>query len=164
MGLRTHAVIWTSILLLVFFYVGYFTFGADPARIVILSLVVGVNTAICISWFRRFVEALRSGVKDGAQNIFVGIWLKAFVNSGYFFYVGLVIALGNPYWLRNSPIGGTFFVAFFLASAALLLAPINTTEEIEPTSLKWWLFAVAMGGVTSGVMMTLAFLGIFEFG
>ena len=162
MGLRTHTAVWISGTLLVMFYIGHFLIGADPARIVASSLVIGVNLAVCLTWFNRALEAFRRGVSDGAQNIYVGVWLTSFVSLAYFMYIILILAWGRPEWSRDWPIGGSFYVGFFLASAALLLTPLNTKEELEPVSLRWWLLAVAIGGVVSGIMMTLAFLGVIN--
>lgn len=160
MGLRTHTAVWISVTLLVFFYMGHFIIGPDPARIVIASLVIGVNLAVCLTWFKRAWEAIRHGIRDGSHNIYIGVWLSSFISLAYFLYIVGILAAGRPEWSKALPIGGTFYVGFFLASAALLLTPLNTTEELEPVSLRWWFVAVALGGVAAGIMMTLAFLGI----
>lgn len=163
MGLRSHTAIWASIVLLVFFLIGHYFIDHDRARIVANSLTVGVYLAVMLTWFRKFRGAVVRGIKDGTDNIFVGIWVNAFVMVSYLVYIAVLIALDLREWARVQPIGGIFTVLFFLSGASLYLAPVNTQEEIEPVSLRWWLAAGIIGGMVAGVIMTLAFLGIVGF-
>lgn len=159
MGIKTHAALWAASVVLVLFLVGHFLAGPDSARIVINSLVIGMNLAVCLTWFKRAFDAFKAGVRTGRDNIFIGVWLGAFVNILYFLYLVTVIALGRPDWSRTLPIGGLFSVGFFLSAAALLLTPLNTTEVIEAISFRWWLFAVGISMFMAGSLMTLAFTG-----
>jgi|SRR6478609_9264019 len=163
MGLRSHTAIWASIALLAFFLIGHYFVGHDKARIVVNSLTVGVFLAVMLTWFKKFRNAVAAGIKDGTDNIFVGIWLLSFVMVVYLVYIAVLIAFGLRDWSRTQPFGGIFTIMFFLAGSSLYLAPINTHEEIEPISLRWWLTAGVLGGVASGVIMTLAFLGVLQF-
>lgn len=162
MGLRTHTALWASITVLVLFLVGHIFIGSDPARIVVTSLVIGVNIAVCLTWFKRFLSAIANGISDGAQNIYFGVWIGAFVILAYFVWVVVVISLGRPDWAKTLPVGGILTVGFFVSAVALLLTPLNTKEEIEPISLRWWFTAVAIGGIAAGSLMTLAFLGVVD--
>lgn len=163
MGLRTHTALWASITVLALFLVGHYFVGPDPARIVVTSLVIGVNLAVCLTWFKRFLHSLVNGITDGAQNIYFGVWIGAFILLAYFVWVVTVISLGRPEWTRALPVGGIFTVGFFVSAVALLLTPLNTKEEIEPISLRWWFTAVALGGIAAGILMTLAFFGVVTF-
>lgn len=166
MGLRTHTALWASGILLAAFLIGHYlpAIGPDRARIVVNSLVIAANFAVCLTWFRRAWTAIKNGVSNGAQNIHLGVWLGSFVMLSYFGWVIMLIALGRPDWSKLTPIGGLFSIGFFLAATSLLLTPINTDEEIEPISFRWWLISVALGGVLGGVIMTLAFMGVLSLG
>ncbi len=160
MGLRTHTALWVSGALLAFYLFGHYFIGPDPARVVITSLLIGAYLAVVLTWFNRAKKAVKGGVTTGTDNIHIGVWLNAFISLGYFIWVVAIIALDRPAWTRELPVGGIFTVGFFLSASALLLTPINTKEVLEPVSLRAWLISVAAGGVASGVVMTLAFLGI----
>ena len=162
MGVKTHAAIWASIVVLAFYLVGHYTLpnGPDDARVVINSLVIGVNLAICLTWFRRALDAVKAGIASGTDNIFVGVWLGSFVSVGYFFYLITLIGFGLRDWSRTVPLGGIFSVGFFLSASALLLTPLNSKEDIEPISMRWWLFAVGASMFIAGALMTLAFTGV----
>lgn len=160
--LRSHIAVWASAFVLAFFLTGHYIFGPDPARIVVTCLAIGMHFAVCLNWLGRFVSALRSGIQNGAQNIFVGIFLESFVVMAYSIWVVYLISEGRPLWARESPIGGLFYVGFFLASASLMVAPLNTRERIESVSFRWWIAAFGAGCVLAGSLMTLAFVGILH--
>lgn len=163
MGLRSHTAIWASMVLLVFFLIGHYYIDHDKARIVANSLTVGVYLAVMLTWFRKFRGAVARGIVDGTDNIFVGIWVNAFVMVAYLVYIAVLIAFDLRKWSQTQPFGGMFTLLFFLSGASLYLAPVNTQEKIESVSLRWWLLSGVAGGIVAGVLMTLAFLGIVGF-
>lgn len=164
MGVKTHAAIWASLVVLAFYLIGFYFIpnGPDAARIVINSLVIGVNLAICLTWFKRAFAAARTGIASGTDNIFVGVWLGSFVSLCYFIYLVAIIGFGLRDWSRTVPLGGIFSVGFFLSASALLLTPLNTRDEIEPVSMRWWMMAVGISMFIAGSIMTLAFTGFLH--
>jgi len=166
MGVKTHAALWASLIMLILYLIGHYTLpnGPDNARIVINSLVIGVNLAVCLTWAKRAYASLRTGISTGTDNIFVGVWLGSVVSLAYFVYLVIVIGYDLREWSRHVPIGGIFTVGFFLSASSLLLTPLNTKEDIEPVSMRWWILAVGISMFIAGSIMTLAFLGVVALG
>ena len=160
MGLRTHTALWASVILLAFFLFGHYFVDPDKARVVVTSCAIGIFLAVVLTWFRRAWHAVTDGIRDGTQNIFVGVWIVAFVMVAYLAWIAFLISSGRPERARTLPVGGVFMVLFFLGGAALYLAPVNTREVIEPVSLRWWLGAGVAGGMVAGSIMTLGLMGI----
>jgi hypothetical protein len=153
---------WLGLVTLAAYFVGYYVFGHDQAKIVMDSLVIGSAVTIFITWAHGAIVSLRSGVRDGAGNILLAVWIVWTVILLYFVYVQFYTYLGRPDWLRLSPVGGLLSAMFFLAGAHAVLTPVNTTITLHRASLRWWLAGVFFGALTSGILMTLAFLRIFS--
>lgn len=160
MGLRTHTAVWASLLVLAAYFAGYYALGYTQAKIVVDSLVVGVAVAIAVNWARKAFEHFFSGMRNGTSNLIVGTWGVWQTLLLYFVYVIAFQLLGRPEWLRSSPISGMFSTLFVLCGTFTLLAPVNTTDQLERRSLFGWFVAVAIGSLVAGVLITLALLRV----
>lgn len=161
-------ILWTSVAVIVFYFIGYFMFGADNPRIIFTALLIGMLTAIHLGMFKPAIESIRRGLADGGDNFLVSLWGVNSLLLYYFLWVQASTVLRvryeaglpggvDPEVLRSLPVSGAIVTLLFLVASFTVLAPLNEKVMIEKPSLTRWWWAVGIGFFVSGVIATLSF-------
>lgn len=160
-------ILWVSLAVLGFYFLGYWLFGPDPPRIVMNSVLIGSLATVHVVLAKPALHALRRGIATGGDNFLVSHWGVFSLLFYYFVWVQTSTVLRlqgvSGEFLRDLPVGGTFSTMFFIVTSYTVLAPLNSKVSIEGPSLRRWVWGIAFGACVAGVVGTLSFLRIIRY-
>lgn len=157
---RNSAALWLGVLAIVIYPPLHFLLGAEVAKLILDSLVLGVAVVISWSWSSAAWEAASNGGRDASDRILLTIWLAWTTLAIQRIYVITVTALGRPDWLTSSIWPGEITTLIFVAGMYAIFAPV-TGDKVPRREIINTIIAVAIGSAMAGASAAIAMLRTF---